>query len=116
MKYNQMYFVAVNCAFSIDLKIAEGSFVGIVGQVGSGKSSLLSAILGETEKLAGDIKVKVFCEELSFSSWFISLLSDFWLNLLSGGSLNTADSWFICVSSGDRCCLAIPLASSVATR
>ncbi len=35
----------------IDLEIKSGEFVVVVGQVGSGKSSLLSAILGEMQKV-----------------------------------------------------------------
>ena len=45
--------------FSISLNIPSGSLVAVVGQVGSGKSSLLSAILGETEKLQGNVFVEV---------------------------------------------------------
>lgn len=40
---------------SINLKIQKGSLVAIVGHVGSGKSSLLSAILGEMECLEGKV-------------------------------------------------------------
>lgn len=31
----------------IDIKVEKGEFVCIIGKIGSGKSSLLSAILGE---------------------------------------------------------------------
>lgn len=39
--------------------IPEGSLVAVVGHVGSGKSSLLSALLGEMDKLEGSVAVKV---------------------------------------------------------
>ncbi|KAM3726825.1 Multidrug resistance-associated protein [Dirofilaria immitis] len=41
----------------INLIIKKGELVAIVGKVGSGKSSLLSAILGEMDKLSGSIDV-----------------------------------------------------------
>ncbi|CAG9820276.1 unnamed protein product [Phaedon cochleariae] len=42
---------------NINLKIKKGQFIGIVGSVGSGKSSLLSAILGELSKTSGNIVI-----------------------------------------------------------
>lgn len=39
--------------------IPEGSLVAVVGPVGSGKSSLLSALLGEMDKLEGTVVVQV---------------------------------------------------------
>lgn len=44
---------------SLNIKIPEGALVAVVGQVGSGKSSVLSAILGEMEKLKGVVQRKV---------------------------------------------------------
>nr|XP_022323792.1 multidrug resistance-associated protein 1-like isoform X1 [Crassostrea virginica]XP_022323793.1 multidrug resistance-associated protein 1-like isoform X1 [Crassostrea virginica]XP_022323794.1 multidrug resistance-associated protein 1-like isoform X1 [Crassostrea virginica] len=41
----------------INLKIPSGKLVAVVGQVGSGKSSLLSALLGEMDKLSGRVNV-----------------------------------------------------------
>ena len=46
-------------AHSIDLTIPEGSLVAVVGTVGSGKTSFLSAVLGEMEKVQGSVTVKV---------------------------------------------------------
>ena len=40
----------------IELKVKKGSLVAVVGTVGSGKSSLLSAIVGEMKRLSGDVK------------------------------------------------------------
>lgn len=45
--------------FSINLKIKDGELLAVVGQVGAGKSSLMSALLGEMEKLEGHVNVRV---------------------------------------------------------
>jgi len=45
--------------FSINFTVPEGSLVAVVGQVGCGKSSLLSALLGEMDKKEGYVVVKV---------------------------------------------------------
>lgn len=37
----------------------QGSLIAIVGQVGAGKSSLLSALLGELEQMDGCVTMKV---------------------------------------------------------
>jgi ABC-type bacteriocin/lantibiotic exporter with double-glycine peptidase domain len=42
----------------INLNIADGQLVAIVGQVGCGKSSLVAAMLGLMEKVNGDVGVK----------------------------------------------------------
>lgn len=41
------------------MRVPRGSLVAVVGHVGSGKSSLLSAMLGETERRRGHVTVKV---------------------------------------------------------
>lgn len=41
---------------NIDLNIKKGSLTAIVGQVGSGKSSLLQAILGEMDLVSGSVR------------------------------------------------------------
>ncbi|XP_038013186.1 canalicular multispecific organic anion transporter 2 isoform X2 [Motacilla alba alba] len=43
---------------NINILIPSGSLVAIVGHVGCGKSSLVSALLGEMEKLEGEVAVK----------------------------------------------------------
>ncbi|CAL1540698.1 unnamed protein product, partial [Lymnaea stagnalis] len=43
---------------NLDVNIPTGKLVAVVGQMGAGKSSLLSAILGEMEKVSGDIVVR----------------------------------------------------------
>ena len=46
-----------NC--SIDLSVKGGELVAIVGPVGAGKSSLISALLGEMDKLNGQVLMRV---------------------------------------------------------
>uniref|UniRef100_A0A8C6UG54 ABC-type glutathione-S-conjugate transporter n=1 Tax=Neogobius melanostomus TaxID=47308 RepID=A0A8C6UG54_9GOBI len=46
------------CLRRINVRVPRGSLVAVVGHVGSGKSSLLSAMLGETEKRNGSVSVK----------------------------------------------------------
>uniref|UniRef100_A0A8C0R6T9 Multidrug resistance-associated protein 1 n=1 Tax=Canis lupus dingo TaxID=286419 RepID=A0A8C0R6T9_CANLU len=46
------------CHFSITFSIPEGSLVAVVGQVGCGKSSLLSALLAEMDKVEGHVAIK----------------------------------------------------------
>lgn len=43
----------------LNVCIPEGCLVAVVGHVGSGKSSLLSALLGEMDKVEGTVAVKV---------------------------------------------------------
>lgn len=49
----------VDILASINLKIPEGMLIAVVGQVGSGKSSLVSALLGEMNKLEGTVNFRV---------------------------------------------------------
>ena len=50
-------FHVVYC--SINITVPSGRLVAVVGQVGCGKSSLLSAILGEMHKQEGQVIVNV---------------------------------------------------------
>ena len=49
---------------SVSFEVKPGSFTAIVGQVGAGKSSLLSALLGELYKVDGRVNTQVFFTEL----------------------------------------------------
>ena len=44
---------------SINLTVKPGELVAVVGQVGAGKSSLVSALLGEMEKMNGYVALRV---------------------------------------------------------
>lgn len=44
---------------SINLHVDKGLIVAVVGQIGCGKSSLLSAMLGEIRKLKGEVYLQV---------------------------------------------------------
>lgn len=52
-----MIFIIIH--YRVSVKVPHGSLVAVVGHVGSGKSSLLSAVLGEMEKKNGNVTVKV---------------------------------------------------------
>lgn len=41
----------------LSFTVSRGEFVGIIGRVGSGKSSLLAAVLGELQRLSGQIGI-----------------------------------------------------------
>ncbi|KAG0629628.1 hypothetical protein M758_1G117700 [Ceratodon purpureus] len=53
----------------INLRIKRGSRVAVCGTVGSGKTSLLSSILGEIPKLAGTVKVSGTTAYVAQSAW-----------------------------------------------
>ncbi|GFN99336.1 multidrug resistance-associated protein 1 [Plakobranchus ocellatus] len=53
----------------IKVKIQEGKLVAVVGQVGAGKSSLISAMLGEMEKLKGTVTVKSSIAYVPQQAW-----------------------------------------------
>ncbi|XP_065338923.1 multidrug resistance-associated protein 1 isoform X7 [Cloeon dipterum] len=53
----------------INLRCKQGSLVAVVGTVGSGKSSLISAFLGEMEKISGRVNVKGSVAYVSQQAW-----------------------------------------------
>ncbi|XP_022974963.1 putative ABC transporter C family member 15 [Cucurbita maxima] len=56
----------------INLKVKRGMKVAVCGMVGSGKSSLLSCMLGEIEKLSGTVKISGTKAYVPQSPWILS--------------------------------------------
>ncbi|XP_065205458.1 multidrug resistance-associated protein 1-like [Planococcus citri] len=56
----------------INLKIDQGALVAVVGLVGSGKSSLLSAFLGEMYKLCGAVNTKGTVAYVPQEAWILN--------------------------------------------
>ncbi|XP_071638108.1 multidrug resistance-associated protein 1 isoform X5 [Temnothorax longispinosus] len=71
---------------NINFHVEQGQLVAIVGTVGSGKSSLLSALLGEMDKLNGKVNTKGSIAYVSQQAWIQNAtLQD---NVLFGKALN----------------------------
>ncbi|CAB3223726.1 unnamed protein product [Arctia plantaginis] len=54
---------------NLNIHVPQGSLVAVVGPVGSGKSSLLCAILGEMDKVSGRVNVKGEIAYVSQQAW-----------------------------------------------
>ena len=54
------------CLKDINIDVREGQLVAVVGQVGTGKSSLVAAMLGLMERRAGDVTLKVLFSSETF--------------------------------------------------
>uniref|UniRef100_A0A8C3SMI9 ABC-type glutathione-S-conjugate transporter n=1 Tax=Chelydra serpentina TaxID=8475 RepID=A0A8C3SMI9_CHESE len=80
-----LLFVFLNVS-SLNMKIPEGSLVAVVGQVGSGKSSLISAILGEMNKFEGTVQRKGSVAYVSQQAWIQNTILQ--ENILFGSGLN----------------------------
>uniref|UniRef100_A0A8C0ENI0 Uncharacterized protein n=1 Tax=Bubo bubo TaxID=30461 RepID=A0A8C0ENI0_BUBBB len=78
-------FVFLNIS-SLSVSIPEGSLVAVVGQVGSGKSSFLSAVLGEMEKLEGTVQRRGSVAYVSQQAWIQN--DSLQENILFGANLN----------------------------
>ncbi|KAM5135322.1 ATP-binding cassette sub-family C member 3 [Mantella aurantiaca] len=71
---------------NINLLVPTGSLVAVVGHVGCGKSSLVSALLGETEKIEGDVSIRGSVAYVPQQAWIQnSTLKD---NILFGRQNN----------------------------
>ncbi|KDP28919.1 hypothetical protein JCGZ_14690 [Jatropha curcas] len=72
----------------IQLKVKRGMKVAICGSVGSGKSSLLSCILGEIQKLSGTVKISGTKAYVPQSPWILT--GNIRDNILFGTSYDNA--------------------------
>ncbi|XP_061782919.1 multidrug resistance-associated protein 1-like [Nerophis lumbriciformis] len=78
------------CLQRVNLKVKSGTLVAVVGHVGSGKSSLLSAILGEMEKRRGSVLVRGTMGYVPQQAWIQNAtLKE---NILFG--LERKESWY----------------------
>uniref|UniRef100_A0A8C9W2Y9 Multidrug resistance-associated protein 1 n=1 Tax=Scleropages formosus TaxID=113540 RepID=A0A8C9W2Y9_SCLFO len=74
----------------INIRIPDGMLVAVVGHVGSGKSSLLSALLGEMQKQEGSVSIKGSVAYMPQQAWIQNkTLQD---NILFGRELK--ESWY----------------------
>ena len=64
----------------ISMRVEEGALVAVVGQVGSGKSSLISALIGEMKRTAGAVNVRGKVAYAAQQAWLQN-------NTLQGGEL-----------------------------
>ena len=55
--------------YSINLQIRQGSLVALVGMVGSGKSSILAAVLGEMNNVHGHVTICGNTAYVSQTAW-----------------------------------------------
>ncbi|XP_054699047.1 multidrug resistance-associated protein 1 isoform X2 [Grus americana] len=98
------------CLRRIDLTVPQGSLLAVVGQVGAGKSSLLSALLGELEKTDGCVTMKGTAAYVPQQAWIQNASVED--NILFGKEMDEA--WFNRVI--DACALQPDLESFPAGR
>uniref|UniRef100_A0A4W6CKQ2 ABC-type glutathione-S-conjugate transporter n=1 Tax=Lates calcarifer TaxID=8187 RepID=A0A4W6CKQ2_LATCA len=78
------------CLQRINVKVRTGSLVAVVGHIGSGKSSLLSAMLGEMERRRGFVSINGSVGYVPQQAWIQNAsLKD---NILFGGERK--ESWY----------------------
>uniref|UniRef100_A0A8C3KYW3 ABC-type glutathione-S-conjugate transporter n=1 Tax=Chrysolophus pictus TaxID=9089 RepID=A0A8C3KYW3_CHRPC len=78
------------CLRRIDLTIPQGSLLAVVGQVGAGKSSLLSALLGDLEKMDGCVTMKGTAAYVPQQAWIQNASVED--NILFGKEMD--ETWF----------------------
>ncbi|KXS13313.1 multidrug resistance protein 3 [Gonapodya prolifera JEL478] len=57
----------------IDFKVLSGECVAVVGRVGAGKTSIVSAVLGEMKKLTGRVEVRGKVAYVSQVAWILNV-------------------------------------------
>lgn len=72
---------------NVNLKIKKGELAAIVGTVGSGKSSLLSSVLGEMHKISGQVRVCGTTAYVAQTAWIQN--GTIQENILFGLPMNT---------------------------
>uniref|UniRef100_A0A8C3L395 ABC-type glutathione-S-conjugate transporter n=1 Tax=Chrysolophus pictus TaxID=9089 RepID=A0A8C3L395_CHRPC len=80
----------VSSLYRIDLTIPQGSLLAVVGQVGAGKSSLLSALLGDLEKMDGCVTMKGTAAYVPQQAWIQNASVED--NILFGKEMD--ETWF----------------------
>ncbi|XP_042683797.1 multidrug resistance-associated protein 1 isoform X1 [Centrocercus urophasianus] len=78
------------CLRRIDLTVPQGSLLAVVGQVGAGKSSLLSALLGDLEKMDGCVTMKGTAAYVPQQAWIQNASVED--NILFGKEMD--ETWF----------------------
>ncbi|XP_009076339.1 PREDICTED: multidrug resistance-associated protein 1-like, partial [Acanthisitta chloris] len=78
------------CLRRIDLTVPQGYLLAVVGQVGAGKSSLLSALLGELEKMDGCVTMKDTAAYVPQQAWVQNASVED--NILFGKEMD--ETWF----------------------
>ncbi|NWI49203.1 MRP1 protein, partial [Calyptomena viridis] len=78
------------CLRRIDLTVPQGTLLAVVGQVGAGKSSLLSALLGELEKMDGCVIMKDTAAYVPQQAWVLNASVED--NILFGKEMD--ETWF----------------------
>ncbi|KAL5006707.1 hypothetical protein ScPMuIL_015513 [Solemya velum] len=64
--------MAANVAANINVDVPTGKLIAVVGQVVAGKSSLLSAFLGEMEKIEGKATLKGSVAYVAQQAWILN--------------------------------------------
>lgn len=66
------FSLVIKCIYSINLQIRQGSLVALIGVVGSGKSSILAALLGEMVKVSGHVNISGKVAYVPQTAWIMN--------------------------------------------